>query len=98
MSSIFKNDYGTVFEITVKENGQVIDLSAATAIVFIFNKPDSSQITRTAAFKTDGTDGIVKTTIQSGDFLQVGSWSVQIKVTFTYGEWRTTKIVFNVVE
>ena len=65
--TVRKDDIGTVFEVTVKDNGIVVDVSSVSVKQIKFLKPDGTIDTQTAAFKTNGTDGIIIYTAISGD-------------------------------
>ena len=77
MADLFLDDYGTVFEITITEEGSVVDVSTATEIKFIFLRPDKSKFIKTGVVKTTGIDGVVKTTIDQGDLNSQGEWRLQ---------------------
>lgn len=71
---------GVVLTGTVKdEDGNAVDISGATTKQFIFGKPPNYSIknTRDAAYVTDGTDGKIKYTSQSGDLDEAGKWKMQ---------------------
>jgi DUF4097 and DUF4098 domain-containing protein YvlB len=80
-------DVGTRFLFTIQDCDDVnpLDVSTASSIEIIFKKPDSSTLTVTATFLTDGTDGKVYYDTVAGDIDQVGRWQVQGKVTFPTG-------------
>lgn len=77
---IFIGDYGIPLEVTITVNGAPHDISSATALGIDFKKPDGSAISRTPAFKTDGTDGVITYTFQAGDIDVAGKWSYQAYV------------------
>lgn len=85
---IHLNDIGTVIQITITNcAGTAIDISNATDIDFIFKKPSGTSITRTGAFSTDGTDGVVEYTLIAGDMDEVGTWKIQVNITAPNGTW-----------
>lgn len=97
MAEIFTYDYGTIFEITVKEgNSNIVDVSQATEISFVFTRPNGSIVKKVGSKKTDGTDGVIQATIEQGDLANKGNWTLQITLTFPYGQWRTTYIPLTV--
>lgn len=82
---IFLGDVGTVFEATITENGTAVDISSATAKQIIFERADGSLLTVSAAFKTDGTDGIIVYTTLVGNINILGMWGWRGKVTLSSG-------------
>jgi len=81
-AEIHVNDTGTLFEIALKECSEVVDVSAADVLNLIFKLPDGTLLTKTAIFKTDGTDGIIQYVSIDGDLNQSGKWKIQAKVSF----------------
>jgi hypothetical protein len=51
----------------------VLDISAATTKEIKFLKPDSTLVTKSASFVTNGTDGYIQYVATSG-FLDVAGW------------------------
>ncbi len=79
---IVAGDFGQAVELTFidVDTGLVADISAfVTAQKMLFESPSGTATTKTAAFKTDGTDGIISYTVES-DFLTVGKWRVKGRV------------------
>jgi hypothetical protein len=74
---IQKNPIGLVIRLTVREKGQVSDISSATTKEMIFQRPDGTALTTSASFVTDGTDGKIYYKTVSGDLDQAGIWYVQ---------------------
>ncbi len=69
----------------------MVDLSAFTTYQMILQKPDKSEVTKTAVLFTDGTDGIIYYDTVAGDLDQSGTWKRRAKIstltsTFT-GDW-----------
>jgi len=95
---IHKNDVGTVFELTVKDGSSTVNLSSATKKQIIFSKPDATTSTKTASFKTDGTDGILSYVTVAGDLDQSGDWQVQAYVEITSGKWHSDVATFTVYD
>lgn len=88
----------TQFEITVaKCNGVVEDLSTATTIDFLFQKPDGSVVTRTGEFLTDGVDGVVVYRTNITDLDQSGSWKYQVHLIYSENEQYTDITKFKVI-
>jgi len=82
-------DNGTVLEITITEDDEVVDISAATTKSFILLDPDGGASTVTADFKTDGTDGVLEYTTDNTETAVVGKHYVQALVITPAGTWRT---------
>ena len=80
---IQNGDIGTILETTIKDGGTAVDISGASGIVFTANPPGAAVKSFTAAFKTDGTDGVVNYTTVSGDINVSGTWRIQSLVTFS---------------
>ena len=98
-AQIHKNDVGTSFRATIKdENGDAVDISSATVKKFIFQPPDEVDIEKTAAFVTDGTDGLVEYISETGFLSQIGVWEYQFYVEFSGGKYHTNKSSFEVLK
>lgn len=85
MNNIRVNDVGTLIKLQVSEDDVVLDISAATGLQFIFEKPDRTTVTKSALFLTDGTDGMLYYETIAGDIDLPGWWRVQ--AAFTLGGW-----------
>lgn len=100
-NEIHQGDIGTVFELTLYDDTVIVDVSTATTKEVIFQKPTvngvaGAVVTKTAQFKTDGTDGIIQYTTILDDLDTVGNWKVQAKVTLPSGTWRSDISKFRV--
>jgi hypothetical protein len=94
---IHVGDIGTVFRVEVKNaSGAVVDISSATSKTISFQKPDGTDVTQTASFTTDGTDGLLQYATLAGDLDQTKLWSYQAKVVLAAGEWNSSVIHFDV--
>ncbi len=93
---IHLGDIGTIFEITLKDCDEVVDLSGATSKLIIFKKPDKIVVTQTASFSTDGTDGIIQYATVLDDLDQTGFWYIQANVTLPSGTWSSEITRFKV--
>lgn len=69
--------------ITLKDNGVVVDISAATALEIKLQRPAGTSFSRTASFVTDGTDGKMKYKLLTTDLDLDGPWKIQAVVTET---------------
>lgn len=88
----------TEFKITVAEcDGTVENLSTATTIDFLFQKPDGSVITRAGSLFTDGVDGIIVYRTSITDLNQSGSWKYQVHLVYTDNEQHTDVTKFKVI-
>lgn len=73
--------YGFTFGLTLTDaDGNPLDVSGATTLQLILERPDSSTVTKTAALETTGLDGRVVYLVAPGDLNQAGEWRRQFKV------------------
>jgi len=79
MATIHLGDIGTVLEVTIKDadTKQVIDISTAITKEIKLRTPSGVTKIKTAIFKTDGTDGIVKYITEANDLDEYGAWELQ---------------------
>ena len=98
MGEIHLDDIGTRFEVTIKDDGVVVDISSATTKEIIFKKPDGNTLTKNADFVNDGTDGKIDYSTVSGDLNLVGIWNIQAKVVLAGGTWSSEVQEFQVFE
>ena len=86
MADLHVNDIGTELEFTVTDGGVVVDLSTLTALTLRFKPPGQALRTKTlgseVAYVTDGTDGTVKYTVESGFLDVAGTYQVQAFINF----------------
>lgn len=75
-----KSDAGSTLTVTVEDGGTADDISAATTQQIKLRKPDGTLSAITSSFVTDGTDGQVQITLNSGVINQVGSYGVQVYI------------------
>lgn len=97
-TDITKGDYGSVGKIRLMQNGSAVDVSSYTTVQYIFEKPDGESLTVTGSFDSDGSDGIVAYTFQSGDLDQEGRWYVQVNIAKTGHSITSEKLFFYVSE
>lgn len=95
-AEIHAGDIGTVFEVTVQEDGIALDISTATTKQFVFKKKSGALLTVDAEFVTDGSDGKLSYTTVSGDLNEVGQWQIQVYVVLPTGSWRSDVQYFDV--
>jgi hypothetical protein len=77
MTTLHVDDYGAALEVTVEEDGSAVDISAATTTVIKMRTPDGRVLSKSATLTTDGTDGKMRYTLQSGDLDTPGRWRWQ---------------------
>lgn len=93
---IHEEDIGTVFEVTVKENDSIVDISTATTKEFHFKKPSGEILTKPVDFVTNGTDGKLKYTSIANDLDESGEWSLQVYLVLSSGTWSSDIVNFMV--
>jgi hypothetical protein len=99
IGEIHKNDVGTVFNVTIKDQSNaIVDISAATTKQIIFTDPEGTDVAKTATFNTDGTDGKINYVILVDDLDLVGLWKMQAKVITPAGTWHSNITEFNVLD
>ena len=94
---IHVNDVGLVLEGTITDSGAV-DISSATLKQIWLESPSGSSTGYSAAFKTDGTDGIMQYTTIIGDLNSAGTWKIQGKVTISGKTFHSDVTTFTVHE
>lgn len=100
LESIVAGDYGQSIELTFVDvdTEAPADISAyTTAQQMIFTAPDGTETVKTAAYKTDGSDGIVTYTVEVS-FLTAGVWQVRGRVTTGSARLTTEVHKFEVIE
>lgn len=98
LTQVQEDFIGLIFRATVKdENGDAIDLSAASTKELHFEAPSGAGKEMTAAFYTDGTDGVIQYTTVSGDLDEDGVWSVQAYIVIAAFTGHSNKHRFEVV-
>lgn len=68
---------GFLIELNIKAGNSPLDISSATTKNIIIEKPDSTILTASGSFVTDGTDGLLYYRTISGDLDQEGTYNVQ---------------------
>lgn len=95
-SEVHVDDIGTLFILTVKDGGVVVDISSATNLEVLLKKPDYVYVSKTGLFYSDGTDGKIKYTSISGDFDQIGLYKIQAVVSQSSGVYHSSVSDFKV--
>lgn len=86
MSNILRQSaIGVKFDITIKENGVVVDLSSVSQKNLIFLRPDGSRLVKATSFINTGTDGQLRYTSIAGDLDLLGPHELQIDLIFPAG-------------
>ena len=70
-------DTGTRFELTVKDDTTVVNISTATVINMLFVAPDGGLLTKAGTFTVAGADGKYYYDSLVTDFDEKGVWSWQ---------------------
>ena len=85
LDKITAEDYGQVLTITIKDTDTdaAADVSAYTTAQQVFLKDPGGNVSAalTAAFDSDGSDGVVVYTIADGDIDEQGLWQMCARVT-----------------
>jgi len=89
-------DVGSVIRVTVKENGQVVDLRPATTKLFRILRPDGVVIERNGLTTQDGSDGRVQIVLVDGDLLWPGTYEIQIFLDIQGWRGHTSKMLLEV--
>ena len=95
-SEIHVGDIGTQLIMTVKDDGEIVDISPASNLTVILKKPDGKNYTKSGTILTDGTDGNMYYTSVNGDFNAAGNYKIQGIVTLPNGTFYTSISTFKV--
>jgi len=94
---IHQNDIGTTLVVTIVDcNDSAIDISTADSMQIILKKPSGTNLTKTASFTTDGSDGKIQYVIADGDMDEIGTWKIQGVVTIGAYTWHSNFESFKV--
>ena len=77
---IHVGDVGTVLEVTVKEGGVAVNMTALTPRELLLRKPSGTVLTKAGVAVTDFSDGKMKYTTVAGDLAEAGEWRLQAVV------------------
>lgn len=86
IKDIFEGDYGFAVEITIEQDGAALDISDFTDYQMIFVDPTGATAAKTAALKTDGTDGIITYTMEEDVLDMAGIWKIYGRVSSASAE------------
>ena len=89
MNEVQLDDIKIRIILTIMEDGEAVDISAATVKQIILRSPAGVTTTFTATFLTDGTEGKIYYETVSGDLNVAGLWKTQGKVEVSSGTYRS---------
>lgn len=100
VNEIHQNDIGTIFEITLKDDAGVVDLTGATTLNILFKKPDEAGtiVTKPGVPDADPKLGILRYTTIAEDLDVPGGWKVQVFLVLPGGSWSSDVGGFTVHE
>ena len=100
VEEIHYGDVGTPLRVTLKDSqtNAVVDISDATTLQIILQKPDGSTLTKTAVFTDTGVDGQLQYVTVANDLNVVGNWQLQVYYVGASGSWRSDMAKFRVWE
>jgi len=91
---LFLNDFGVDITLTViDQDCAPVSLVSSTVRQFELVKPDGTVVTKTAVFVTDGSDGQLKYTVETGVLDVLGTWGVRAKITEGASKVYRTEII-----
>jgi hypothetical protein len=88
METIRKNDVGTIINLSVTEGDVAVDLTSATALQMLFQRPDMTEFARTATVAVVDAETVIRYILAAGDINMKGNWTLQGR--FTLGTWTGT--------
>lgn len=83
-------------KLQVREGNDVVNISSASALTIIIEKPDSTLVSASATLFTDGSDGMMIYRTSGSDLDQAGNYNVQGYVVITGFSGYTTPVHFTV--
>jgi len=95
-SEIHVNDIGTRFLATIKDCGDIVNISNASVISMTFKKPSDTVIYRSGTLLTNGADGKVYYDTVAGDLDEPGLYKLQGRVALPSGTYYTDIYSFQV--
>jgi hypothetical protein len=101
LTNIVSGDYGQTIQLTVldTDTSSAADISVySTTQKMVFRNPAGTESEKTAAFYTDGSDGIVEYALVDGDISTAGNWRVRVEVTSATAVLTSTWLAFIVLE
>ena len=98
-SEIHQNDIGTRFLITVKDDGELVNISGvggSTIHQISFRKPSDTVVNRNATLQDFGISGVMFYDSIAGDLDEAGLYKLQAKVVLPSGTYYTDIYSFKV--
>jgi hypothetical protein len=95
-SEIHVDDVGTRFLATIKDSGEIVSISGASALSMIFKKPSDMVIYRSGTLYTNGLDGKVYYDTVAGDLDEPGLYKLQGRIALPSGTYYTDIYTFQV--
>ena len=86
---IHLNDYGTTFDIELRDGDTVLNPSLFTSGSHVFRRPDQTTFERSSGSIITSSGSYFRYTSVSGDINQSGTWAIQCYVTDGVGSWRS---------
>lgn len=99
--NIVAGDYGQIATITVIDTDTKIaaDISGyTTSLKMVFTSPSGIETEKPATFLTDGTDGVIKYTIENDILDTPGLWQVRAVVASSSSQLSSQTTKFKVLE
>jgi len=94
-----KGDVGIELIVQIVDpDGDSLNVQSATSMIIRLGGPDGTSEDFTAAFLTDGSDGQIVYTTQSGDLDEVGQYTIQGIITIDGAIKSTTVSVLQVLD
>lgn len=90
------DDYGFYGKLRVVRDGAGMDISNYSTLRYVLRSPNGYPKVRSAAFDTNGVDGVLKYLFASGDIDEIGEWSVQARLAKTGAELTSESMRFDV--
>ena len=95
-SEIHVDDIGTRFLVTIKDDGNLVNVSGATINQFNFKKPSDTVVNRSATLVDAGIAGVMYYDAVAGDLDEAGHYKLQAKVAIPSGTYYTDVYSFKV--
>lgn len=95
-SEIHVNDIGTRFLATIKDNGEIVNISSAMQVQMIFRRPNDDVFYRVGTLLNSGISGQVYYDTTAGDLVDSGLHKLQAKVYLPSGTYYTDIYSFQV--
>lgn len=86
-------DTGTIFRVTIKEEGVGVNLFEYNSVLFRFRKPDGTLLEGAADIENEG-EGVVSYTTVAGDLDMTGRWWLELELDLPGWQGKTSKQSF----